>query len=110
LATAKKAICIPSRRPTTLMRMKKTMTAAHSGTPSHMVVLPSNRPAKVTAKENPRMASDPRQRRKKKLWARFLIGFNCLTGKLRHEHLDEVRRMQQAGELDRIRNPVKTAK
>jgi hypothetical protein len=25
--------------------------------------------------------------------------------KLRHEHLDEVRRMQQAGELDRIRNP-----
>jgi hypothetical protein len=24
-------------------------------------------------------------------------GFNCLTGKLRHEHLDEVR-MQQAGE------------
>jgi hypothetical protein len=32
--------------------MKKTMTAAHSGTPSHMVVLPSNRPAKVTAKEN----------------------------------------------------------
>jgi hypothetical protein len=31
LATAKKAICIPSRRPTTLMRMKKTMTAAHSG-------------------------------------------------------------------------------
>jgi hypothetical protein len=32
-------------------------------------------------------------------------GFNCLTGKLRHEHLDEVRRMQQARELDRIRNP-----
>jgi hypothetical protein len=39
LATAKKAICIPSRRPTTLMRMKKNNDSSPTQG-QHMVVCP----------------------------------------------------------------------
>jgi hypothetical protein len=60
LATAKKAICIPSSR------MKKTITETVSGTPSHMVVLPWKRAPKVIMKAKPRITSDMRQRDQKK--------------------------------------------
>ena len=50
LVTAKKAICMPSRRPMRDMRMKKTTTATPGGTPFHTVVFPWKRAVRVMAK------------------------------------------------------------
>merc|ERR1711884_692013 len=40
------------------MRRKKTITASHAGTPSHIVVCPAKRASKVTAKEKARIARE----------------------------------------------------
>mmetsp|Transcript_56534 Transcript_56534/g.67747 ORF Transcript_56534/g.67747 Transcript_56534/m.67747 type:complete len:203 (+) Transcript_56534:549-1157(+) len=57
-ATAKKAICIPSSKPTTLMRTKNKITATPFGTPFHIVVWPSKSAPIVTSKQKNKMITE----------------------------------------------------
>merc|ERR1712061_373023 len=66
LATAKKAICIPSSIPTTDIKPKKRMTAITFGTCSHMVVLPSKSATRVATIQKVRIAKEKRIRAQKK--------------------------------------------
>jgi hypothetical protein len=85
--------------------MKKTMTAAHSGNTFPHGGLALEQTSQSHSEGKPRnersKAAGDRRRSSGSVRGASLIS----TGKSRHEHLDEVRRMQQAGELDRIRNP-----
>jgi hypothetical protein len=92
LATAKKAICIPSRRPTT-HEDEENNDSTHSGHLPTWWSCPRIEPRSQRRKIRGWRAiqgSGGRRRSSGLQWC--LIGFNCLTGKLRHEHLDEVRR------------------
>mmetsp|Transcript_1367 Transcript_1367/g.3118 ORF Transcript_1367/g.3118 Transcript_1367/m.3118 type:complete len:143 (+) Transcript_1367:845-1273(+) len=69
LATAKKAICIPSSIPTIAMKKKKRNTETPLGTLGYFTaicVCPLNKAERVTAKQNPKMARDMRTRAQKK--------------------------------------------
>ena len=69
LATAKKAICIPSSIPTMHMKKKKRKTFTPLGMEGYLTVImvrPVKSASKTTAKQNPRMAKDMRTRPQKK--------------------------------------------
>ena len=55
--TAKKAICIPSSKLTINNRTCEKITAIADGTNSHMVVLPSERAAKVSCNRKEKKAA-----------------------------------------------------
>ena len=69
MATAKKAICMPSSIPTMHMKKKKRKTLTPLGMDGYLTVImvrPVKSASKTTAKQNPRMASDITTRPQKK--------------------------------------------
>mmetsp|Transcript_10746 Transcript_10746/g.12255 ORF Transcript_10746/g.12255 Transcript_10746/m.12255 type:complete len:257 (+) Transcript_10746:130-900(+) len=67
LATVKKAICIPSRRPMALIKTKKRTNPTIAGRPSQMVVWPRNKASQVAAIANVKIARLKSTRPQKKI-------------------------------------------
>lgn len=59
-------MCVPSRRPTTDIKMKNKITATEFGTLEYIVVLPAKRAVKVTTKEKVKIPTDIKHRAQKK--------------------------------------------
>ena len=77
LATAKKAICIPSSIPTMHMKKKKRKTLTPLGMLGYLtdiIVRPVKSASKTTAKQNPRMARDITTRAQKKANVKPVLG------------------------------------